>query len=440
MVNIWKRIYGFFTEGLWVIDTGALSLLRGLAVKVLRLLYAGVMAFTDAQLTLRAMSLVYTTFLSLVPVLAVSFSMLKAFDVHNQIEPALMNFLAPLGPRGGEIAHNIIEFVERMKVGVLGSLGLAMLVFTVISLIYKIESAFNYIWKVRKARSFARRFSDYMSVLLVGPVLLFAAIGITASVMSTTLVQKILSIELFGVIVYFLSKLIPYVLVCLAFSFIYVFLPSVKVRYRAAIAGGIFAGILWESTSWAFASFVVMSTKYTAIYSGFAILIFFMIWLYLNWLILLVGAVVSYYHQYPQHIPYRQRPLRLSNRLEERLALVIMFLVARHFHENREPWRLQGFIERLDLPLDQVQDSITTLEESGLIVETGDEPAHYLPAKDIATIRVREVLDAVRSAGEGAFAAAIPHLSLPEVDSLLGGIDEAVGASVGDKSISDLLG
>jgi membrane protein len=373
-------------------------------------------------------------------VLAVSFSLLKAFDVHNQIEPALMNFLAPLGPRGGEIAHNIIEFVERMKVGVLGSLGLALLIYTVISLIYKIESAFNFIWKVRKARSFARRFSDYMSVLLVGPLLLFAALGITASVMSTTLVQKILSIQLFGTVVYFLSKLMPYILVCLAFSFIYVFLPSVKVRYRAALVGGIFAGILWESTSWAFAFFVVVSTKYTAIYSGFAILIFFMIWLYLNWLILLVGAVVSYYHQYPQHVPYRQKPLRLSNRLQERLSLFIMFLVARHFHENREPWRLQGLIERLDLPLDQVQSIITTLEDSGLIVETGDEPAHYLPAKDIATIRVQEVLDAVRSAGEGPFSAAIPHLSIPEIDRLLGGIEEAVGSSVGEKSVSDLLG
>jgi membrane protein len=440
MVDIQKRISRFFTEGLWAIDTGALSLPRALAVKVLRLLYAGVMAFTDVQLTLWAMSLVYTTFLSLVPVLAVSFSMLKAFGVHNQIEPALFNFLAPLGPRGEDLAFNIIEFVERINVGVLGSVGLAMLIFTVISLIYKIESAFNFIWKVRKARSFARRFSDYMSVLLVGPLLLFAALGITASVMSTTLVQKILSIQVFGAVVFFLSKLMPYVLVCLAFSFIYVFLPSVKVRYRAALAGGVFAGILWESTSWAFASFVVTSTKYTAIYSGFAILIFFMIWLYLNWLILLVGAVVSYYHQYPQHVPYRQKTLRLSNRLEERLALVIMLLVARHFHENREPWRLQGLIERIGLPPDQIHGSITTLEESGLIAETGDEPPHYLPARDITTIRVREVLDAVRSAGEGPFATAIPHLSLPEVDGLLGGIDEAVGAALGEKSISDLLG
>jgi len=137
----------------------------------------------DGQLTLRAMSLVYTTLLSIVPLLALSFSVLKAFGVHNQIQPMLLRFLEPLGENGAEIAHNIIEFIQRMNVGVLGAVGLVLLLYTAISLMQKIEESLNYIWHVHRPRPLADRFSRYLSVLLVGPILVFSALGITATVM-----------------------------------------------------------------------------------------------------------------------------------------------------------------------------------------------------------------------------------------------------------------
>ncbi len=439
MATVMKRVNDYLVRGLWSVDVNSLGRVRAFLVKTLRLLYVAVQDFTEGQLTLRAMGLVYTTLLSLVPLLAVSFSVLKAFGVHNQVEPFLNNLLTPLGQKGVELTQRIIGFVERMNVGVLGSIGLALLIYTVVSLIHKIEDAFNYIWKIRRPRSFARRFSDYMSVILVGPVLIFSAIGLTASVMSTAVVQRLLAIEPFGTAVYYAGKVIPYVFVCAAFTFIYIFVPNTRVRFGSAFVGGLFAGVLWETTGWAFASFVVSSTRYAAIYSGFAIMIMFMIWLYISWLILLVGAKVSYYHQYPQFLTVRKEPLLLSNRLKERLSLLVMFLIAYNFHHRGPRWSMDSLVEHLRLPVEPVQEVLGLLERKGLIVQTGDDPPVYLPARDPGSITLREILVSVRSAEEDISHIEERFLSIPEVDAVLGRIDAAAGEALGDRTLRDLV-
>ena len=183
---------------LW--DTDATSIARPWAVVLIsaRILYRVIEDFMQGQLTLRAMSLVYTTLLSLVPLLALSFSLLKAFGVHNQLEPMLLTFLAPLGEKGGEMSAQIVQFVGNMGVGVLGSLGLVLLIYTVVSLLQKIEEAFNFIWHVPSLRNLPQRLSGYLSVVMVGPMLVVTALAITASVMSSALVAELVAIEPFG--------------------------------------------------------------------------------------------------------------------------------------------------------------------------------------------------------------------------------------------------
>lgn len=438
-MDIWEKVNDFVAGKLWGVELGALDRPRAFALKFLRLLYVAVREFSEGQINLRAMSLVYTTLLSLVPLLAVSFSVLKAFGVHNMVEPFLLNFLAPLGPKGAEVTEKIIGFVSNMKVGVLGSLGLALLVYTVISLIQKIEDAFNYIWKIKRPRSLARRFSDYMSVVLVGPVLIFSAIALTASIMSSTVVQKLISMEPFGTAVYVAGKIAPYFFVCAAFTFVYIFVPSVKVKFRSALVGGVFAGVIWESVGWAFASFIVTSTKYAAIYSGFAILVLFMIWLYLSWLILLVGAEVSFYYQYPQFIALKKESLVLSGRLREKLAFLIMYLIGySHYHDSR-PWTLDLLVERLGMPVEPVQDVLMIMEQNGLVVESADEPPHYFPARALETMRLKDIRGAVRTAEEQSYRIDEKHISVPEVDEVVREIDLAVDGVLDQESLRDLV-
>jgi membrane protein len=248
----------------------------------------------SGELTLRAMSLVYTTLLAIVPLLAFAFAILKSLGVQNQLEPLMLEFLAPLGAKGVEITGKIINFVDNIKAGVLGTLGLLMLLYTGISLVQKVEEAFNYVWRVREARTLMERFSHYLSVILIGPLFMVSAFGITATFSSHSVMQHVMQFGPPGHLLLILAKTLPYLLVVAAFTFIYIFVPHTHVRFRAALAGGVFAGILWEFAGWAFAALTVSSTRLTAIYSSFAILVMFMMWIYLCWLIVLGGAQVTF--------------------------------------------------------------------------------------------------------------------------------------------------
>lgn len=434
-----KKANHFFKEGLWELDLLKLSKPKSLLVSLLRGINAAFGQVTEGQLTLRAMSLVYTTLLSIVPVFAISFSVLKAFGVHNEVvEPFLLKFLAPLGAKGEEITATVIGFVENMKVGVLGSVGLAMLFYTVISVIQKVEVSFNSIWKIKKSRNLARRFSDYISVLIVGPVMIFTAMGLTASLMSNTVVQSIVSIEPFGTIFYFFVEKIPYIIVCGVFTFLYMFIPNTKVRFKAALIGGVVAGILWESAGWAFASFVVSSTKYAAIYSGFAILIMFMIWLYVSWLILLVGAQISFYIQYPLYLSSPKEVLHLSNSLREKVVFLIMYSIGYNYYNNERPWTVDSISTRLELPVDTIEDLLGILQRRELITETADDPPAYLPAKDLENIRLNELYSTVRVDKLDPFSKKTA-LSIPEVDRLMKSLDDSTINTLGKKTLRDLI-
>ena len=386
---------------IWRADLAGLPAWRSGPIVALRMAAAIARDLAKGQLTLWAMSLVYTTLLSLVPLLAISFSILKGFGVHNQIEPMLLGLLEPLGAQGVEITQRIIEFVDNVKVGVLGSLGFLLLFYTVVSLIQKIERAFNTVWHVSRGRSLGQRFRDYLSVLVIGPALIFAAVGIGASIASLSLVGTLSAIEPLGSVIRLAGKLIPFLMIAGAFSFMYAFIPNTKVTARAALTGGLVAGLMWNLLGWGFASFVVGSTKYTAIYSTFATLIFFMIWLYVAWLILLIGANIGFYVQYPAYLRGQGGRQRLSHRAREKLALTLTTLIAQHYYSHLPPWSADALSRQLQMRNDPVQDVLDVLQRADLIKATADLPPTYLPARPPEIVTVDEILAATRRGGEG---------------------------------------
>ena len=372
----------------------------------LRLARLAMVLFRDVvngQLTLWAMSLVYTTLLSFVPLLALSFSVLKAFGVHNQVAPVLHRLLTPFGANADELSQRIIQFIDNTNVGVLGSVGLALLLYTVVSLVQKIEQSFNFIWHVSVPRGITNRFSLYLSVLLVGPILVFAAIGITAATLDIGIVRDLLALEPIGWMVYAIGTTMPYLLAIGTFTFIYMMVPNTRVRLGPAMVGGIVGGLLWQVAGWGFAMFVASSTKYSAIYSSFAVVILFMFWLYLSWLILLFGASVAFYQQHPESLVETGGEPRLSNRMRERLALAIMSLIAAHYVTGRPAWTLQQLCKALDVPMHSVQTILNAFQLGGLLIQSNDSSQGYLPARDLAPISVKQLLDIVRSAGEDGF-------------------------------------
>jgi membrane protein len=427
-----------FERAIWDPPLNSLSPGRAALLRSTRLVLVLARDVFSGELTLRAMSLVYTTLLSIVPLLALSFSVLKAFGVHNQVAPALSRLLAPLGPQKDEVTGYIIEFVERMNVGVLGSVGFALLLYTAVSLVQKLEESFNFIWHIAEPRSIGERFSRYLSVLLVGPILVFSAIGMTAAVTRIDLVQRVLATEPGGWLLTLLGLVVPVLLVIAAFTFVYVFVPNTRVRFLPALAGGAVGGLLWHAGGWAFAAFVAASTRYSAIYSGFAILVLFMIWLYLSWLILLFGAAVAFYRQHPEYLLAESGEPRLSNRMRERLALAVMSLIAQHHRDGQPAWTAQQLAQHLNVPGHALRVVLEALRHAGVLAHTDSDPAAYLPARDLSVLPVRAVLEAVRSAGEDRFLnpSALP---VPEiVEQTLQRIERALDAALGDMSVAAL--
>jgi len=433
-----SRVETVLRKNVWEVELSSLPWWKAWLIRVIRVFYVIIRDLLEGQLTLRAMSLVYTTLLAMVPLLAVSFSVLKGFGVHNQIEPLLLNFLRPMGERGVEMSSRIIGFVDSVRAGVLGSVGFALLIYTVISLIQKIERACNDTWHVSRSRPLSQKFSDYLSVILIGPVLVFSALGITASVMSTAVVQKMVAIKVFGSLMQLATTLVPYLLVIAAFTFVYIFIPNTRVRFRSALIGGVVAGVLWEASGWAFASFVVKSAKYTAIYSGFAILIMFMIWLYLSWLIVLVGASVAYYHQHPESVTAYRRELRLSNRMQEKLALLVMFLVGNNYYDNLPALTLEEFAQSLNVPMEALEPIMEALEGYGLLTQTANEPPTYLPARPLDTAGLKDVLDAVRGANEMVDLKPQSESAELAVDQFVDHLDQAMAGALQGSTLKDL--
>lgn len=381
--------------------------------------------YDEGGLALRATSLVYTSLLSLAPLLAVSFSVLKAFGVHNQLEPLLLELLEPLGDKAGDITKTIIGFVESIGVGVLGMLGVATLFYTVISLLEKIESTFNHIWRVATARSFARRFSDYLSVILVGPVLVFSAIGLMASTAQHAWVQRILAIEPFGTL-YFLvtSVLLPYVFISVAFAFVYVFIPNTRVQWSAAAGGGLLAGITWKLVGTLFASFVANSASYSAIYSSFAAIILFMLWLYISWLILLLGGAIAFHIQYPRYLRYGSRHPRLSIQCIEQLGLELMYLIGLRHYQGQPALTLHTLADLVNLPWEPVGGVLSLLQRHQLLVVTDGENGTYQLARDTDAIHLQDILTAIRSTGD---VDTLPAITWPESVPALNGLRGAAG-------------
>jgi membrane protein len=364
---------------------------------------------------------------------------LKAFGVHNQIEPALARFLEPLGDRGVEITQQIIEFIGNMNVGVLGSLGLALLLYTSISLIQKIEMSFNFIWHVPEPRRFGTRFSSYLSVLLVGPLLIFSALGITAAVSSIGIVKGLLAIQPLGWLAAEAGKLVPYALIIGLFAFIYIFIPNTRVQWAPAIGGALVGGIAWQTAGWAFASFVVSSSKYTAIYSGFAILIFFMIWIYVSWLIVLVGASVSFYLQHGEYILAKPGEPPLSARMRERLALLVVQRIGERHAGGGAPLSLEDLTREAAVPGYAIRELLDLLTDKRILVPTRSEPCTWVPVRDLAGTTAWDVVEAVRSEGEQ-HSLDPAQLVLPApLARLVQEHDQALAGVLGRTSLASLL-
>jgi len=422
-------------ELVWSDKFEKLGLPGKMLATVLRYLYGLLRDIFSGELNLRAMSLVYTTLLSIIPLLAFSFAILKGFGVFDQLEPYLNKVLEPLGEDGARITETILNLVNNVKGGVLGGVSMVILLWTVISTIQKVESSFNFVWYVTKPRSLSRRFTEYLVVLIIGPVMMVTAVSIIGSMGSNTVVQYLSALPGMGQMLVLAGKLVPFLIICGVFAFLYMFMPNTKVNLKSALVGGLSGGVMWATMAIIFTTFVVTAARTQNMYANFAVAIFALLWLYINWLVLLIGAQLAFYHQNPAFLRIGRQEPRLSNSMRERLVLNIMMLVGNAFRAGDRKIGARDISSALNIPTIALTPIGTALEEEGFLATTENED--LIPGREMSRMRLQDILAVVRVGGEtGSYRD--PSWS-QEVDALGSKLDHAVTGVLGDQTLADLL-
>jgi membrane protein len=429
MHRVWTRASRFLTHDVWHIDLGGVPTFRALFFRTARILFLAGRGFFKDQCLFRASALTFVTVLSMVPLLALGFSIAKGFGAYknlrmNTIEPFLDKTFGPIpwegegpapppgsgnesggtaapvaaanaegpaavlppsdppGLAGSELRRatgKILDFVDKTDVTSLGLLGLGFLLVTVIQLLGNIEQSFNDIWKIRRSRSLIRKVSDYLAMVVVVPIFVLVGSGVT------TLLQLA---DVF-------LRLTALIAVCLGFTFVNLFMPNTRVRITSALLGGIVAGCLWQIIQVGHVRFQLGMARYNAIYSGFAAFPIFLIWLWFSWVVVLLGAELAYAHQ--NEVAYGRviRDLPTSHRYRESLALRAIGRIVEAFLKSAPPWTTLRLSGTLKVPEGTLERALDPLVDAGFLAEGGTGPdVTWLLARDPETLTVKMVLDA----------------------------------------------
>ncbi len=394
-----ERAKRFLEHDLWEFDPAEQRWWRRFMLSQGQILTIVARGFFADGCMLRASALTFTTLLSIVPLLALMFSVLKGFGVQNELEPLLLNKLA-VG--GGAVVTRIVEYINNTNVARLGTIGLIFLVLTVLTLLSNIEKSFNDVWGVKETRTLLRRFTDYFSIVTIGPLFVVAAISMTSTLKSQGLVQALLEHAFLGDLLVLLFNVLPFMVMWLAFAGLYLFMPNVKVSPRAALIGGVFGGTLWQLSQWGYLNFQVGVARYNAIYGTMAALPILMVWIYLSWMIVLLGLEVTYATQNLRTIRQDVRGRGVNYASRERIALTVLLFLCRRFYLGKPVLDQEQLAEQVNVPPRLLRKILDELTRLGFVVEITLEDAGsgYQPARALEGILLLDVIRGLGVAGQ----------------------------------------
>jgi membrane protein len=421
----------------WEQNLQEMPLVKRTLLRQLQMVVLVIRDFYNNRSLLRASALTYYTILSLVPLLALTFALLKAFGVQNQLQPLILD---KLNVGDGQIAEAIVGYINNTQVAQMGAVGLVFLLVAVISLLTNIEAAFNDIWGVNTLRPLLRRFSDYLSVILVGPVLLISAISMTSSLISHSFTQSLLEMQMIGSLIVFVLKITPFIFMWLAFTLLYVFMSNIKVQWQAALIGGVVGGTLWQIAQLGYVHFQVGVARYNAIYGTMAALPIFMVWVYLSWVIVLFGLGVCYAKQNLRTGARDLRNNEVNRRSFEQVALALLVTLADRFHRGDPAINHDKLARLLYVPPRLCRAILTQLEQLGLVTEISGHagwPSYQL-GRDADNLSVSGIYSMLRSVGEDVMYLH-PHSQTTVALETCRSLDELVDNEFGAVTLKDLV-
>jgi len=396
-----SRITNFFKTGIWEIRLKDLSPLETFFIKYLRIILLASRGFIRDNCQKTASVLTYYSLLNIVPVVAVAFAIAKGFGLEKLIEKQILQ-MADKANWQADITNQIITFshrlLEQAKGGLIAGIGVALLFWTVISILGKIEESLNDIWEVGKSRTLIRKFSDYIAMMVFAPVLLIISSSATVLVASQVkvIVNKIALLGVFSKVIFLLLNLLPYVSIWVLLTMLYLVMPNIRIPLRSAILGGITAGTITQIVQWIYIRFQIGAASYGAIYGSFAALPLLLAMLQMSWMIVLLGAEIAYANEHYETFGFHPDYSKMSVSSKKLLMLRIFHFLTKKFSLGEKPSSVTQIAHTLEIPVRLVRQFLQELSDVGLVVETAKGikgEVAFQPGRTIENITVKFALD-----------------------------------------------
>jgi len=439
-----NKIIDFVTVDIWRIRLEDLPFGKSFLIRQLRIILLTLRGFDEDKCFSRASSLTFNTLLSIVPVAAILFGVAKGFGFETLLRREILEKFP--GQAQQEVLVKVISFAESMlettKGGVIAGIGMVILFWSVINVLSHIEAALNDIWEIKESRSWGRKFSDYLALMLLSPLMFILSSSATVFI-TTQITQLTKQIALLGIIspLIFLSfKLIPYVLIWILFTVIYILMPNTKVNLKAGLMAGIVAGTIFQAVQWGYISFQIGAAKYNAIYGSFAALPLFLMWVQISWWVVLFGAELSFANQNVDTYEYEPDSNKVSPAFKKVLTLQVAHLLIKNFAAGERPLIDTEISSRLKMPIRLVHNILYDLVQSRVITETRtkeEQKFGYQPARDINSLTIKTVVDAVDQTGSNTIPVA-RNEEFAALSDALEKFSEEMAASPANRLLKDI--
>jgi membrane protein len=428
----------FLRREIWKIRQRDLPPRKSFLIGILKVGVLSVRRIAEDRISLRASALTFYSLLSVVPVMAMAFGIAKGFGFEKNLQGMLLRALEgqeAVALRVMDFAHALLRDVRG---GAMAGVGLVILFFSIIKILSHTENAFNAIWGVKKGRGVGRMVTDYLSILLIGTILFVISSGITVFISGgmELAMRRFAFLVLLGPGITFLLKLLPLMALWILFSFLYVFIPNTKVSIKAGLLGGILSGTLYHLFQWAYVALQVGVAKQNAVYGSFAALPLFFTWLQVSWMIMLLGAEISFAYQNAERFEFEEECLNVSYGFKRLLALRVAQLVTRRFTKAEKPLGSQQISQELEMPTRLMNQILYELVASGILSEIKSDRIQetaYEPARDPEVLTIKYVVDALERNGTDD----IPVARSEELELLAGSLKRF--SELAEKSEANLL-
>ncbi len=406
MVSWIKGKIKYLTEDIWHIPLGELPKRKSFLIREIRIIVLAFKGFAEDKVQLRASALTFNTLLSIVPIVALAFGIAQGFGFDKRLETEIINNF-----QGHETVMLYVldlarGFFDNIEPGLMAAVGLSILIWSVMQVLSHIEKSFNHIWQIKKSRPWGRKFADYLSIMLIAPVFLILSGSLTVMISSMieTVSVKITVVNSLKPAIIYLLKFSQFFVMWIVFTLLYLVMPNTRVKFRSAFVAGLIAGTMFQIVQIIYIDFQVGVSKYNAIYGSFAAFPLFIIWMQLSWLIVLLGAEISFANQNVKKYEFESESLKISPEQQRILMLVILNIIVKRFINGDTPLSSSQIAEQLKLPVRLSREIIYNLSEAGVLTEISTDSKResiYQPGIDPAKLTLHFVLSKLDKIGTG---------------------------------------